>query len=351
MPLALPAAQVAWNFELQKRCAYASVNQAAGDVMYEVAKELITDRAFTCKGSSTGAAAGMDGVFRWANGNDAKTRFNGSGGAQSWVVITLAGGRGDVVFSYNAAADDVYNVWWSPSGVVAVAGTATNEPTATDQVLLNKFYTTPGTIVGSTAAGDRLVSIWSHPNKYGFRVAIARAGAWVSLFGVDQFTPDTYGTGITLLDVAGFYINGAFNPSQNGTNLNLMNSSTSNATADNTQKRFICRRTDGGGTTLTDVSHKVKGVGESGSATAMTMLGDQGFTPELQGGATYLMKRYGLFSRLAGHRGDIGWLQDWFLSRQTAADGDTTGALAWICVESASSMWWKWDGATAVVMS
>lgn len=351
MPIALPVNLVSWNRSLLNRCAYASVNQSAGDVMWTVANFLITTRGFTCKGSSTGAAAGMDGVFRWTGGNDAKTRNDGAAGPQSWVVITLAGGCGDVVFSYNSASDDVYNFWWSPSGVATVAGTATHEPTATDQVRMNTFFTTPGTIVGSTAAGDRLVSIWANPNKKGFRVAIARGGAWQSQFGVDVFSADTYGAGISLLDVTAFYLNGAFDPHYNGTFVNLLSSQTSVGAQPAQQKRFVCRRTDGGGTTLTDVAHKLKTVGESSTSTSLTVSGDTALAPELQGGASYLMKRYGLYSRHAGSRGDVGWLEDWYLGRQGVSDGDATGGLEWICIEATTSMWWDWDGATPVVMS
>jgi hypothetical protein len=351
MPFSLPSKVVSWNRRLQTRCAYTSVNQAAGDVMYQVANELITTRGFTCKGSSDGTTAAMDGTFRWSSGNNAKTRFNGAAGAQSWVVITLAGSRGDVVFSYNGATDDVYNIWWSPSGVATVAGTATFEPTATDQVLLNKYYTTTfGTVVGTATSGDRLVSIWSRPDKAGFRVAIASAGAWISLFGFDVFTPDTYGAGITLLDVTGFYINGAWNATLNGaTAPNIVNGSGLANSGTTAQKRFMGRRTDGGGTTL-EYAHKMKVVGQQTGGSAISAVIDS-LTAPLQGGSTWPMKRYGLYSVTTSHQGDVGTLTDWYISRTAAADGDTAGSLDWICVESTASFWWDWDGATTVVLS
>lgn len=356
MPFTLPAKVVAWLRKLQTRLAYTSVNQSAGDAMYTIANELITTRGFTCKGSSTGTVAAMDGVFRWTGGNDAKTRGVGASAACSWVVITLAGGRGDVVFAYNAATDDVYNVWWSPSGVATVAGTATFEPTAADQVLLNKFYTTtPGTIVGTTTAGDRLVSIWSRPDKGGFRVAIARGGAWESLFGVDVLTQDTYGAGITLLDTTAFYINGGFNANINTPNFTMLNGSGLANGGVTGQKRFVARRTDGGGASL-ECAHKMKIVGQATTGATSNSGLDLTFAPELQGGASFAMKRYGLYSVTTSHRGDVGTLIDWYLSRNVtaaspAADGDTAGALDWICVESTASMWWDWDGTTAVAMS
>lgn len=355
MPFSLPAKSVAWNRSLLNRCAYSSVNQAAGDVMYKVANELITTRGFTCKGSCDGVTGAMDGVFRWASGNSAKTRFNGSAGAQSWVAITLAGGRGDVVFSYNAAADDIYNIWWSPGGIALAAGTPAQEPTATDKVLLNKWYTgsgVMGTIVGSTAANDRLVSIWSRPDKGGFRVAVASNGSWQSLFGVDVFTADTYGAGITVLDCTAFYVNGAFDGNNNSPYLAMLNSGNDINNAAAGQKRFAGRRTDGGGTTL-DLANKMKVVGQTTAGTAASSGFDGGFAPELQGGATYTMKRLGLYSVTTSHRGDVGTLLDWYISRNLATinNGDTAGTLDWICVNKTCSYWWDWDSATPVVMS
>lgn len=355
MPLALPAAQLAWNRSLQNRCVYSSLQQAVGDVMYVIANELINVRGHTCKGSSDGVVAGMDAVFRWASGNDAKQKNAGSAGAQSWVVITLADGRGDVVMSYNTAPggalnrDDIFAFWWSPSGITAAAGTATHEPTAADKVLLNGIYTnslSPSATMIGASAGDRLVSIWSRPDKRGFRVAVATGGAWGALFGADVFTPDEYGAGIALLDVAAFYINGGFN----GNAAALINQSATASDAAAFQKRFVGRRTNGAGTNL-DLANKCKIVGGTTASAALNVTADIATVPDLQGGAIWPMKKYGLYSVTSGHRGDIGTLIDWYLSRTGAADGDTAGDLEWVCVEATASMWWSWDGTTAVVMS
>lgn len=354
MPFVLPTKDIAWLYSLLNRCAYTTgVNQMMGDVMFTVFNNLITTRGFTCKGSSTGVVAAMDGVFRWASGNDAKTRATLAASPQSWVAITLGGGCGDIVATYTAAGDWGYDVFWSPSGVATVAATATHAPTATDKIQITSYFTgAMAPVISSATSGDRLVSVWANPNKKGFRVAIARLGAWESFWGMDEFTPDTYGAGITIKEVAPFYVAGAFNSSQNGAGWNLINANAAVSTStEATMKRFAVRRTDGGGTTINEIAHKMKVTGDGTAGNQPFPNADQGFAPELQGGATYAMKRFGLYSRQASHRGDVGWLKDWYISRSAVADGDTAGSLEWICVESTGSMWWPWDGVTSVVMS
>lgn len=351
MPLALPTPLINWNKSLLNRCAYSSLNQAMGDAAYTIGHELVDMRGFTCKGSSNGVAAALDGVNRWTTGNDAKVRAANSASACSWLCVTLAGGRGDVVFAYRSTVDYGYEIWWSPGGLVALAGTATWEPTATDKISINGFYTSNvPSLIGSTAAGDRLVSIWSRPDKTGFRVAIAAGGSFQSLFGTDAFSADTVGAGITAKNLTGFYIHGDWNANLNAPHLLLLNAGSTNTFTTNAQKRFCGYRSNGGGAEL-DFAHKMKIVGVANAIGAISPVTDTSITAELQGGASYPMKEYGLYSVTAGARGDVGWLDDWYISRPAVADGDTTGALAWICVEATASMWWPWDGATAVVMS
>ena len=360
MPFLVPGASIAFNKSLQNRIAWTGVSATTmGGVFYTIANHLINTCGFTCKGSCDGTTGAMDGVNRWTNAAAASTVFGGASGAQSWIVITLAGGRGDVVFSHNNKPNasgpqrgDIISFWWSPGGNAIVnAGGSTWEPTATDQIVLNGFYTNsldPGcTIMGSVAA-DKLVSVWAEPSKHGFRVAIASSGAFQSEFGVATVAQDQYGAGITVLDVVAFYMNGGLN--FRTTPSTTLNHQASAANQGTTQVLFRGRRTDGAGATL-ECARKMKVVGQGLTTAIDPQIENTGFGG-LQGGAMYSMKTVGLYSTSGSpNNGDVGTLMDWYASKVNAADGNTIGNLDWICVENTCSMWWPWDGATPVVMS
>lgn len=350
MPIVLPDPAVAWNILACQRVTYVSVVQVMRDVIFKVKVELKA-RGWTVKGSSNGAAGGMDAVDRWVTAADAGTRFNGAGGAQSWIVLTDGDGA-DIVFSYNAAADDIYNIRVSPGGVATVAGTATFEPTIADSLDMNKFYTTTvGTIVNATASLDRLVSVWTSPDHKSFRVAIARNGTWVSMFGKERFTPATYAGGIVVHPGFAHYINGGAAAGTRGENILFANAAVTAAIT--AQIRTAARRTDGAGAVL-QCARYCKVIGSS--TTAPTIGPDatdqQSVQADLQGAASYALRKMGLYSHTSSHIGDVGLMIDWFLGRITGAgDGDTYGALRWIVMKAVLGIVWPWDTTTVVAMS
>ncbi len=350
MAIALPTVEVSWSMNLFNRIAYASVNQVCGDVIYTVVKRLI-NQGWTVKGSCDGTTGAMDGVDRWTDVTKARVRFNGSAGAQSWFVLTDADGA-NVVFTYNAAVDDVYSMWWSPTGVAAAAGTPAQEPTATDKILNNKFFTTtPGTIVGTTTSGDRLVSIWTDSN-HSFRVAVAHNNGWKSLFGKERYTAGAVAAGITLHAGFMFYINGGLTPLTSGARSLLNNPVATGGVTD--QWRCTSFRSNGGGIGL-ELSREVRLTGENGNTGAVP--GNwEGTTMPMAGGTQYMMKRFGLFvawdSAGAGSQyGSIGKIKDWWMGKKADTDGNTYGSNAFIVVNGSGGLVWPLDGATVPVMN
>lgn len=349
--MALPTKLVSWNYDLQNRIVYASLVQVMRETIYEVKQRLVAD-GWTVKGSSDGTTGGMDGVDRWVTATNAGTRANSSTLPISWIVLTDANSY-NICFSYNSATDDVYRISVSFLNNYVAAATATHQPTSVTEQTLNTFYTsTPGTIIGSTASSDRLVSIWTRPDAKGFRIAIARAGAWTSLFGVDMHDPVAYASGITVSLAHGFYVNGGYTSWASSSGLCANNTAGSAATA---QFRTVARRLDAG--LSLDCAHTLE-MTRDVAGTASNMSADEGmtFAPELQGGTEYMLKRKGLFSITAGGRGKVGNNLDWWCGRTAISDGDTYGNREFVVVDGTNGFVWPWDGTpsvtgTAVVMT
>ncbi len=146
--MSVPAKQKTWVVTGNVAITGASLNLMMGNYLFQVAVTWLLANGYTCKGSSTGVAAAMDGVNRWATAANALVRAANTTTANSWIVLTDGNGC-NVCLSYVGASDDVCRISFSPSGVYVAAGTATFTPTATDEVLL----TAGGTIIDATAAG------------------------------------------------------------------------------------------------------------------------------------------------------------------------------------------------------
>lgn len=355
MAISLPTPEVTWNFQLQTRVSYTSLNQVAAECVYTVVTRLIAE-GWTVKGSCDGTTGAMDAVNRWTDYTKAQTRFNGVAGAQSWIVLTDAHG-GNVVFSYNGATDDRYNFWWSPLGDVVINGTnSTYEPTATTQIRMNAYYTSTFMgLVGTGTSGDRLVSVWTTNDAKNFRVAIARAGNWQCCFGVEEYAPAVLGAGITLQPSFAWIYPG--DSLQNTSGRGLLGVATTPSANTFDQWRVMGYRTDGGGTELI-YARTTKIIGAAAGTPIVTTDTGRGETPELQGGASYDMRSLGLYSQTSGHKGNVGRIRDWYWGTNNAP-GITYGTLEWIIVHGGSNTTdlteygfaWPWDGATLVVMS
>jgi hypothetical protein len=356
MAISLPTPELTWRFQLNTRITYTSVLQCSGDCIYTIITRLIAE-GWTCKGSCDGTTGAMDGTNRITAGNKFQTRFSGSAGAQSWIVLTDGDGA-DIVFSFNSAADDRVNFWWSPKGIATVAGTATNEPTATDQSRVTAFFTTNFiSMVGSGTSSDRLVNIWTTADHKNFRVAIARANAWVICFGKESYTPATLASGITLHPGFAFMFPGDSFTAQVGVaNRGILEQCTTVSAAGTDQFRCLGYETDGGGFAL-DLARYTTICGIVGAATNPTLSQTLGTVQlPLQGGASYALRRLGLISGTSGHEGFVGKMKDWYYGHldATIGSGVAYGTFQWYVmngVANGAGFIWPGDGATGIVMS
>lgn len=340
--MALPTKLVAWNFQLQTLIAFTSLVQVTREIMFTVKQRLVA-QGWTVKGSCNGVTGAMDAVDRWITAADAGTRFSGAAGAQSWIVLIDANGY-DILFSYNAATDDVYKVAVSFTGNYVAAGTPSHQPTSTTEQTLNTFYTTtPGTIAGSSVSGQRIVSVWTRPDSKGFRVLVANLGAYRSAWGIDFHAAVAYGAGVTVSHSA-FYINTP------GSITNSTNAMGASNTASNTaaqQFRTIARRLDAN--VALEASRILELTAGAGNVAPLFLDGND-IAAELQGGTEYKMRRIGLQSITASHRGKVCNLLDWWSGRATgSADGDTYGNREFVTIGGTIGLVWPWDGTPSVI--
>lgn len=142
----------------------------------------------TIKGSCSAGTGAMDGVDRWVASTDVTPRNNGAAGSQAWVVWTDGNGV-DVCLSYNSAADEKFRFAVSSGGLYVAAGTANQQPTATDEMVIwasASLSVITGT--SGTVAVDRVWHMWGSSDKKVFRCAMYRAKGLVSFWGVEQIT-------------------------------------------------------------------------------------------------------------------------------------------------------------------
>jgi hypothetical protein len=101
----LPTKAKTWTIDPCNRVTHTTIPQVVGDCMLGIKNHFLTGTGVTVKGSSNGAAGAMDGTDRWVNSAAVQTRFNGTAGAQSWIVLDCAGaGGGEQLLNYNASA-------------------------------------------------------------------------------------------------------------------------------------------------------------------------------------------------------------------------------------------------------
>jgi len=293
---------------------------------------------YTVKGSCDGTTGAMDATDRWSTAANAGTRFNGAGGAQSWFVLT-DGNSMDICFSYNAASDDIYRIAYSPGGNYVAAGTANQQPTATDEV----FDAASGTWVNSTTSADRVWHMWGSADKKMTRILICRQGSFVSALGVEKLTstlvaPATFtlanGNG-TAAAYKFFYVAAGFNYALN-----------------NCVIAGYTAATVGGGVSRVHTSADFTITCGGSAEQIYTGRSDSTPTsverPELQGMQGLLIVPIGLASITTNAQGKLGNRIDWWAayagSLTVPVLGDTFGNLQFVALGPLTM--WPWDGIT-----
>ncbi len=202
--MAAPALQKTWTIVPNNRIPITSFTTLVtqGGRWMRILATIALANGMTCKGSSNGVTAAMDGVNRWATDGDASVQAANTTTANSWLVWTDGNGA-NTCLSFVGATGDVVRVSYSPSGAFVAAGTATFTPTATDEQIL---FTGVSMITNSTT-NDRVVHVWVDSEAKLFRTCthVANAltnGNWgVELVNANRntltFSPAVWGFAFT----------------------------------------------------------------------------------------------------------------------------------------------------------
>lgn len=135
---------------------------------------------FTCDGT-TGPTSGADTTNRLTTAANFVTRGAAAGNAQSFWVLTNADGL-QLMITFQGASDDICRISYSPAAGFVPAGTANQQPTATDEVVVSAA----NSIVNATTSSDRVMSIWATSRMWS--VALFRQSAIVNIIGVEKVT-------------------------------------------------------------------------------------------------------------------------------------------------------------------
>ena len=162
----MPALVKSWQFDVNNRVTFASVNQVVGELLYGIFSEaLITGGAFTCIGSSTGVTAtgNLSGTNVWTSGTVPVVRGGTPANLQSWIVFRDGNGW-DWMVCYQGGTDNIIKMSVSPGQLWTLNGTdAAFQPTATDECIV---ATNTFDFAAATASLDRVWHVaWSTDKK------------------------------------------------------------------------------------------------------------------------------------------------------------------------------------------
>ncbi len=185
--MSLPTLQKTYNISPCNRVVFVSAAQCYADEVFAF-KNYLKARGFTVKGSSTGAAAAMDGTDRIVTAaTDWATRGANATSAQSWIVLEHTGMGGvEILLAYQGGSANGMKVAISQGGLWTVAGTATFQPTATDELIIMAAGTS---LDGGVASLDRLWSAWCATDGSKIDWVIARNGAFVHWLRIGLIDP------------------------------------------------------------------------------------------------------------------------------------------------------------------
>jgi hypothetical protein len=332
-----PTPQKTWTLTPNVQLPFTTLNQCMGDLLFQLGgvnqflpkPAGVSANGLTCKGSCDGTTGAMDGTNRWTDHTKTTTRFNGAGGAQSWIVYTLASGA-DLLLAYDASSDDVCFIGLSPGGLYVAAGTPAQKPTATDEQVVNASALS---VVGSTASADRRLHMWIDSTKKLVRWAVYRQNVLQSITRIEQFTSTVDGS----VSVIANPVWGFFGITGNVTQSNLVGGYSGGC----------------GGVTRAVVSSVAKNMSCGGSAEVLG--GSAGSLnsakPQLQGASGFAMFPLGISQTSdATCLGKVGnQIDAWVYADSAANDGDTSDSKEFLLVGTLGALAIPWDGATAPI--
>ncbi len=332
-----------WTFSLNNTHTWVSAIDATEALMFALVGTggfLPSTMGYTCKGSCDGTTGAMDGTNRITSASKWGTRFNGSGGAQSWIVFTDGAGI-DWCFSYNSSNDDRCRLAHSPGGNYVAAGTPTQQPTATDEC----FDSASGTWIGTDTSHNRAFNFWGSSDKKMFRFGIFFNGQYGSFLKGEKFTSAIVSP-VTFSLAVGGGTQGAIKSYYNGNNTNtVVNYSYGNGTATD-----LCRVHANGQDINAQASKGGVMPGGGAGSCAGSETGFNSDTPSLQGGSSELLFPSSLASKTSNADGKLGTIIDeWYtigINNSTPTLGDTYDSLLYFVVSPGGGIIVPWDGST-----
>lgn len=282
----------------------------------------------TCVGSSNGVTAAMDAVNRCTTAAGFAVRATIAGAAQSWIIIS--DGVSQIKFTFKGASDDICTIAFSPGSLYVVAGTATFEPTATDERLIM----TGTSVIGSTASGNRVFHCWIDSTHRHWRCAIMSAGVLVgALLYWELYDPIAVAPVVITVPVWG----GATEKSVTQSLGNLAGSYQAN------QSGGLCRVTLSG----TPTNAQLGGTAEVFNNNSAN---DDGVNAQAQGNVPILRPIGLAFSATANCIGKAGNRIDWYRSSDFQACGSLSPSRDWVMLNNTATntvcgVWWPWNPA------
>lgn len=295
----------------------------------------------TIKGSCSAGTGAMDGVDRWVASTDVTPRNNGAAGSQAWVVWTDGNGA-DICLSYNSGADEIFRFAFSPGGLYVVAGTANQQPTATDECSI--WFTTSQSQINSTASADRVWHMWGSSDKKVFRCVLHRTGTIACHWGVEQLTSSVLSPATFSPAMWGFAWPAAIRfSSGNGGIMSGPNGSPSNG---------------GGIARITNSVPTTKNITVGGGGEQFGNIGGSSGNvygterPALQGTMGHLIVPITCVSATTAAEGELGARIDWWAaltnSLNTPLDGEMYGGGALVALGATLH---PWDSKTALAIA
>ncbi len=139
---------------------------------------------WTCTGI-TGPTNSADNTDRITSAATWITQATIAGSPQAFWVLTGQFGE-QVMLAFQGSSADIMRVSFSPGGLFVLAGTTTNQPTATDE----QVVCATNSVVASTASADRILQCWIRDDGKGFRYAVYRTGALTgATVCIEEFSP------------------------------------------------------------------------------------------------------------------------------------------------------------------
>jgi hypothetical protein len=329
--MALPVLSKSWSAGMlvNQRITFVSLLTTLGSYITGNTNQMIA-RGMTCVGSSNGVTAALDGVNRCTTAAGFAVRAANTTTAQSWIV--LSDGVIQILFTYTGASDDIARVSFSPGALFVIAGTATFAPTATDEQVIAATTS----LIGATASGDRVFTVWMDSTHRHWRTIVFRAGIpaagplWIEPFDSSPLISPA---------VATVPVWGGFQGATSLANMNVLAGAFS-ANA----RGGVCRATFAAGVTNVQLGGSFESFNDSSTIF-------DGVTCEAQGGQ-FIIQPLGLQSQTTNARGKIGNRIDWYHTGDNQVCGALTVDLNWVIINnqttatSGGGLLWPWNGST-----